>query len=118
MKSNLNGVFWLQTLNHEVKALNSPITFTVIDTTFETINEQSSSILGPNPNEIKMNSFNFLGAEVMVRFLKFTAIFILIISIINFILVKIMYSFKNLLSSSSGNRNISLSWKDINDNSV
>ena len=28
-------------LNHEVKALNSPITFTVIDSTFEDINAQA-----------------------------------------------------------------------------
>ena len=28
-------------LNHEVKALNSPITFTVIDSTFEGINAQT-----------------------------------------------------------------------------
>ena len=50
-------------LNHEVKALNSPITFTVIDSTFETINEQSL-ILGPNGNDFgNEDLINLLGAK-------------------------------------------------------
>ena len=50
-------------LNHEVKALNSPIIFTVIDSTFETINEQSL-ILGPNGNDFgNEDLINLLGAK-------------------------------------------------------
>ena len=50
-------------LNHEVKALNSPIIFTVIDSTFSNINEQSL-ILGSNGNDfINENLINLLGAK-------------------------------------------------------
>jgi len=50
-------------LNHEVKALNSPIIFTVIDSTFESINEQSL-ILGPNANDFgNEDLINLLGAK-------------------------------------------------------
>ncbi|MEL0338238.1 MAG: hypothetical protein VXA50_07735, partial [bacterium] len=50
-------------LNHEVKALNSPIIFTVIDSTFESINEQSL-ILGPNGNDFgNEDLINLLGVK-------------------------------------------------------
>ena len=48
-------------LNHEVKALNSPIIFTVIDSTFENIDEQAS-ILMPDISKPKYEIINeFVG---------------------------------------------------------
>ena len=50
-------------LNHEVRALNSPITFTVIDSTFNDIDNTMMQI-GPDIQKIDFNSLNeILGAK-------------------------------------------------------
>ena len=50
-------------LKDEVKALNSPITFTVIDTTFENNNESLLKSIPYLSVSNKNNSFNLFGAR-------------------------------------------------------
>ena len=50
-------------LKDEVRALNSPITFTVIDTTFGNISESSLQSISYLPSSNQNNPFNLLGVK-------------------------------------------------------
>ena len=49
-------------LNHEVKALNSPINFTIIDTTFSSGTNSLQAVPHLSSSE-QVNIYNFFGAE-------------------------------------------------------